>query len=127
MRSILLAGLALLSACAGPKPCTLTLCVAKLDGTLELSGWSGTVRETADSPKPPVMSDSTVTMLYGTADFVNGKTRVTAGEGSSFKFFVSTRSAASIEVSSGSVTVALSSGAPISLTPGTPYLLPKSR
>ena len=125
MRKAFLAGLLLLAACAGPKPCTRTLCVAKLDGTMDLSGWGGSVRETSDSPKPPVMSDTTVTMVYGTAEFVNGKTKVKAEEGSSFKFSVLTRAIAAIEVSSGSVTVSLSSGAPVSVAPGAPYFLPK--
>lgn len=117
--------LLLSAACAGPKPCTRTLCVTKLDGTMDLSGWSGSVRETSETPKPPVMSDTEVTMVYGTAEFVNGKTRVTAAEGSSFKFFTSTRAISSIEVSTGSVTVTLSTGAAVTLTPGTPYFLPK--
>ncbi|MDD5303549.1 MAG: hypothetical protein PHS14_10625, partial [Elusimicrobia bacterium] len=98
MRRILLAGLVLLAACAGPKPCTRTLCVTKLDGTMELAGWNGSVRATAESPKPPVMSDTEVTMIYGTAEFINGKTRVTAAEGAAFKFSVSTRAVSSIEV-----------------------------
>jgi hypothetical protein len=123
----LLAGLALLAACAGPKPCTRTLCVTKLDGTMELSAWSGSVRASADTPKPPVVSDTKVTMVYGTAEFVNGKTRVTATEGSVFTFTVSTRAIPSIEVSSGSVTVMLSTGAATALTPGQPYFLPKPR
>ena len=121
----LLAVLALLSACAGPNPCTRTLCVDKLDGTMQLSGWSGSINESAGTPKAPVMADSTVTMLDGTAEFVNGKTRVAAAEGSSFKFFVSTRAVASIEVSSGTVTVSVASGAPVALAPGAPYYLPK--
>lgn len=125
MPRILLAGLVLLAACAGPKPCTRTLCVTKLDGTMEFAGWSGRVRATAESPKPPVVSDTTVTMVSGTAEFVNGKTRVSAAEGSSFKFSVSTRAVSSIEVSSGSVTVTLSTGAPVALAPGAPYDLPK--
>ena len=121
----LLAGLLLLAACAGPKPCTRTLCVDKLDGTMRLEGWNRSVTATAASPKPPVMSASTVTMVYGTAELHNGKTKVVASEGSSFKFSVSTRAVSSIEVSSGSVTVSLSSGAPVALTPGVPYALPK--
>lgn len=124
MKFGLLAGLLLLAACAGPKPCTRTLCVTKLDGTMELAGWNATVKATSDSPKPPVMSDTTVTMTFGSAEFRNGKTRVTASEGSSFKFTVSTRAVAAIDVSSGSVTVSLSSGAPVALTPGVPYNLP---
>ena len=127
MRRILFAGLALLAACAGPKPCTRTLCVTKLNGTLELTGWSGSTLATAESPKPPVMSDTEVKMVYGTAEFTNGKTRVTAMEGSAFKFFVSTRALASIEVSSGSVMVTLSTGTPVVLSPGAPYFLPKAR
>ena len=125
MRLRLLAALALLSACAGPKPCTRTLCVTRLDGTMEIAGWSGSVRATAESPKPPVMSDSTVTMLQGTAEFRNGKTGVAAVEGASFKFTVSTRAVSSIEVSTGSVFVTLSTGAPVTLAPGVPYSLPK--
>ncbi len=127
MRRLLLAGLVLLAACAGPKPCTRTLCVTKLDGTLELTGWNASVRATADSPKPPVVSDTAVTIVEGTAEFINGKTRVSATAGSSFKFSVSTRAVASIEVSSGSVTVTLSTGAPLALSVGTPYSLPQSK
>ena len=115
--------LLILSACAGPRPCTQTLCVARLEGTLELRGWNATVRATSTTPKPPVPSDSEVTMVYGSADFINGKTRVFASEGSVFKFSVSTASIASIEVSSGSVMVSISSASPVSLTPGSPFLL----
>ncbi|MBI2385639.1 MAG: hypothetical protein HYV14_06460 [Elusimicrobia bacterium] len=127
MRRALLAALVLLAACAGPKPCTRSLCVTRLDGTMELAGWNDVVRATSESPKPPVLSDATVTMVYGAAEFRHGKTRVTAAEGSSFKFTVSTRAVSSIEVSSGSVTVLLSTGAPVALVPGTPYDLPKAR
>jgi hypothetical protein len=115
----------LLAACAGPKPCTRTLCVSKLEGTMELSAWSGSVRASADTPKPPVVSDTKVTMVYGAAEFVNGSTRVTASEGSVFTFSVSTRAIPSIEVSSGSVTVMLSTGAPTAVASGVPYFLPK--
>jgi len=121
----IVAGLLLLAACAGPKPCTRTLCVYKLDGTMELSGWSGSIKQSASTPKAPVMADSVVTILDGSAEFLNGKTRVAAGAGSSFKFFVSTRAVASIEVSSGPVTVTPPSGAAVALTPGAPYPLPK--
>lgn len=127
MRSSLLAGLMLLAACAGPKPCTRTLCVTRLDGTMDLAGWGGSVRETSESPKPPVASDTTVTMVSGTAEFRNGKTSVAAVEGASFKFTVSTRAVSSIQVSSGSVFVTLSTGAPLTLVPGAPYFLPDPR
>jgi hypothetical protein len=115
----------LLAACAGPKPCTRTLCVAKLDGTMRLDGWNASVTANATSPQPPVMNDSTVTILSGTAEFSNGKTRVSAGEGSAFKFTVSTRSVPSLEVSSGTVVVFLTTGAPVALGPGSSYSLPK--
>lgn len=127
MRRALLAGLVLLAACAGPKPCTRTLCVTKLEGALELTGWNTSVRATAASPKPPVISDTSVTVVEGAAEFVNGRTRVAAAEGAAFRFSVSTRAIASIEVSSGSVTVMLSTGAPVTLAPGTPYFLPKAK
>jgi hypothetical protein len=117
--------LLLLAACAGPKPCTRTLCVDSLDGTMRLDGWSKSVTATASSPKPPVMSDSTVTMVYGTAKFHQGKTVVAASEGSSFKFELSTRAVSSILVSTGSVTVSVDSAAPVALAPGAPYFLPK--
>ena len=94
---------------------------------MELAGWSANVRVSAASPKPPVVSDTEVTMIDGTAEFLNGKTRVTATEGSSFKFSVSTLTIASILVSTGSVTVTLSTGAPIALRPGAPYFLPQPR
>lgn len=119
--------LVLLAACAGPKPCTRSLCVTKLDGTMDLAGWNDTVRANAESAKPPVLSDAMVTMVEGTAEFRHGKTVVTASEGSSFKFTVSTRAVSSIEVSSGTVLVQLSTGAPVALVPGAPYDLPKAR
>ncbi len=125
MRSSLLAVVVLLSACAGPKPCTRTLCVAKLDGMLELAGWNGSVYAATDTPKPPVVSNTMVTIVSGSAEFVNGKTRIAAAEGTSFQFTVSTRAISSIEVSSGAVIVSLSTGAPITLAPGEPYSLPK--
>ncbi len=119
-----LAAVLLLSACAGPKPCTRTLCVARLDGAMEMRGWSGTVRATTDTPKPPVPSDSEVTIINGSADFTNGKTKISAAEGSVFRFVVST-TATSIDVSAGLVTVSVSSAAPMALTPGSPFLLPR--
>ena len=118
-------GLLLLAACAGPKPCTRTLCVVKLDGTMRLDGWGGSVTATADSPKPPVVNDTTVTMVSGSAEFLNGKSHLAATEGACFKYTLSTRTLSSIEVSSGVVIVSLSTGAPVTLVPGAPYFLPK--
>lgn len=127
MRPALLAAAVLLSACFAPKPCTRALCVARLDGTMEVSAWNGVFRATADGPKPPVMSDAEVRMVYGKADFVNGTTRVTAEEGSVFAFSVSTGAVPSIAVTTGTVSVWLSTVAPTAVPPGAPFLLPKAR
>jgi|CXWL01.1.fsa_nt_gi hypothetical protein len=119
-----LAAILLLSACAGPKPCTRTLCVEKLDGTMELRGWNGTVRVSADTPKPPVPSDSEVTIVNGSADFINRNVKISAAEGSVFRFVVST-TATSIDVSAGMVSISVSSAAPVMIQPGAPYDLPR--
>lgn len=120
--------LLLLAACAGPQPCTRTLCVVKLDGTIETSAWSGTVISTADSPHPPVPTDAEVRVKYGSAEFRNGRSRIAASEGAAFRFTVSTRAVAVIDVSNGPVTVIVSSGsAPVEILPGTSFTLPKPR
>lgn len=125
MRAALLAALAGLAACAYPAPCTRALCVARLDGTMRVDGWGSTVVETSDSPKAPIVSDAKVTMVYGSGAFVHEKTLVRAQEGSSFSFSVSTKTVASIEVSSGIVTVAPFRGSETILQPGVPFALPK--
>lgn len=123
----LLAVLAAASSCFAPRPCTRSLCVQRLDGTMEVSGWSGTRKDVSDGPKPPVMSDSSVKMVFGRAEFLNGTTRVAAEEGSAFTFTVSTRALASISVTSGVVTVATSSGPAAAVAPGTSVVLPKAK
>ncbi|UPT72511.1 MAG: hypothetical protein M0D55_11065 [Elusimicrobiota bacterium] len=125
MRAASLAALVLLAACAGPKPCTRTLCVARLDGTMRLDGWEGSVVTASRYPQPPVVNDAVVTMVFGSAAFVNGNTLVKAQEGSSFKFTVSTRAASAIEVSSGTVTVTPYRGVEALVPAGVPYALPK--
>lgn len=125
MRAALLAVLAGLAACAYPAPCTRALCVARVDGTMRVEGWQGSVTETSESAKAPIVSDAKVTMVYGSAAFVHEKTLVRAQEGSSFVFTVSTRAVSAIEVSSGVVTVAPFHGAEATLVPGVPYALPK--
>jgi len=123
-----LAATLLTAACAAPRPCTRTLCPAKSDGTYELRGWSGTVTVSPDVPKPPVPSDSEVTILSGEAEFTNGQTTVRALAGTTFRFAVSTRAVASIEVSSGSVSVLVSSSAvPTTVLAGAPYQLPLAK
>jgi len=125
LRHALLTAILLLAACAGPKPCTRTLCVSKLEGTMELEGWGGTVTQSSETPKPPVMSDTVVTVLAGSAEFVNGKTKVTAAEGSSFKFSISTRAVSAIEVSSGAVSATNKAGTRMWIEPGATFFLPK--
>ena len=120
-----LAAALLTAACAGPRPCTRTLCPAISAGSYEIRGWSGTVAVSPDVPRPPVPSDSEVAILTGEAEFTNGKTTVRASEGTTFRFTVSTRAVSSIEVSSGSVSVLISSSAvPTTVLPGAPYFLP---
>ncbi|OGR92660.1 MAG: hypothetical protein A2V88_16480 [Elusimicrobia bacterium RBG_16_66_12] len=130
-----LAATFLTAACAGPRPCTQSLCPANLAGgssataaTYEVRGWSGTVTISPDVPKPPVPSDSEVSVLTGEAEFTNGQTTLRAGAGTSFRYSVSTRAVSEIEVSSGSVTILTSSAAiPTTVLPGAPYTLPRAR
>jgi len=99
-----------------------------MTGSYEVRGWSGAVSVTPDVPKPPVTSDSEVAVLTGAAEFTNGKATVRASAGATFRFMVSTRAAASIEVSAGAVTVIVSSAAvPTTVLPGAPYLLPVAK
>ena len=121
--------LLLAAACAAPRPCTLTLCPERVDGTVEVSSWGGSVRMTPTSPQPPIPSEAQVTVVYGRAEFSRrGGARVMAEEGSSFRLVVSTQSSDSLVVSSGSVSVVLSSGAtPVALTPGSVIALPPAR
>lgn len=125
MRAAFLAALALSAACAGPKPCTRTLCAARLDGTVSAAGWEGAIVSSSASPQPPVVDNAVVTVEGGPAAFVNGRTLVRAQAGSVFVFTVSTASIPAIEVSSGVVTVAPFRGAETIIVPGSPYALPK--
>ncbi|HAZ08095.1 MAG TPA: hypothetical protein DCZ01_06145 [Elusimicrobia bacterium] len=123
-RASLLAAV-LLTGCAGPRPCTRTLCPARLAGSYEVRGWSGTLTIAPDMPQPPVPSDSEVSVRTGEAEFTHGQATLKASAGTAFRFMVSTRSVASLEVSSGCVTVLVSSmTAPASVLPGALYLLP---
>lgn len=123
-RASLLAAV-LLTGCAGPRPCTRTLCPARLAGSYEVRGWSGTLTITPDVPQPPVPSDSEVSILTGEAEFTHGKATMKTSAGTTFRFMVSTSAAASLEVSSGCVSVLVSSAsAPAPILPGALYLLP---
>lgn len=119
----------LAAACAAPRPCTLTLCPDRVEGTVEVSSWGGTVRMTPTSPQPPIPSEAQVTVVYGRAEFVRrGGSRVLAEEGASFRLVVSTHTSDALVVSSGAVSVVLSSdSAPVPLTPGSVIALPPAR
>jgi hypothetical protein len=124
MRRILLAALAALAACSAPRPCTRALCLTRLEGELEMKGMSGAVRVTPDVPKPPVVSDTEVTVLSGTAEFVNKKNLVSAPAGAAFRFTASTAPYTTLSVTAGSVEVRLSSAAtPVSVPAGSSFLL----
>lgn len=124
MRRLLLAALAALAACSAPRPCTRALCLTRLDGELEMKGMSGTVRVAPDVPKPPVVSDSEVTVLSGTAEFVNKKSFISAPAGSAFRFTTSTAPYATLVVTAGSLEVRASSAAvPVSVPAGSSFLL----
>ena len=127
MRRLLLAFVIASAACASPAPCTQALCPAHYDGSYRVSGWNKAVTVVPGLPALPIVSDSTVDVLSGRVEFVTRRAVVRAAEGASFRFEVSTASVRvpSITVSSGLVTVGLSSAAaPSPLTPGVPYSLP---
>lgn len=131
MRRLLLTSLVLsAAACASPAPCTQALCPSRQDGSYRVSGWDKTVTVAPGQPALPVVSDSSVDVLDGRVEFVNRRAVVRAAAGSSFRFSVSSDSAhvASIAVSSGEVSVALSSSsAPSFVTPGAAYPLPAEK
>jgi hypothetical protein len=131
MRRLLIAAAALAAACASPRPCTRALCpLPPLDGSYRVHGWNSAVTVVPGVPAIPIVSDSTVDVLSGRASFRNGQAVVTASAGATFQFQVSTGNIAvsSILVSSGEVTVALSSGAaPSPVGPGAPYFLPVAK
>jgi hypothetical protein len=118
--------LVLASACFAPLPCTQALCPSKVEGTYRITGWNRAVDSGPDSPQSPVVSDSSVSILTGRVEFVNRNTVITASEGAAFDFTVSTGSVRVpvIVVSSGSLTVSVSSGPTTTVTPGAPYPLP---
>jgi hypothetical protein len=131
MRRLLLAAAVLsAAACASPAPCTQALCPSRQDGSYRVSGWDKTVTVAPGQPALPVVSDSSVEVLDGRVEFVNRRAVVRAAAGSSFRFSVSTAAlhVATIEVSSGDVSVALSSAAaPSPLAPGAVYPLPSEK
>lgn len=124
MRALLLA-VAFLAACAAPRPCTQALCPGKVGGEYRVSGWGKSVTVSAGAPPIPIVSDSEVTVSGGPAEFVNRRTVVRAEPGATFTFLVSSDSvhAASLVVSSGSVSVSVASAAPVALAAGAPFVL----
>ena len=119
------------AACFAPRPCTQALCASRLDGSYRVIGWNRVVSAGGTAaPAIPIVSDSTVEVTDGSAEFTLGKSVVRASAGSSFHFEVSTASAhaASIFVTTGPVSVALSSGAvPTTLSAGSTFVLPPAK
>jgi hypothetical protein len=129
MRRLLLASAVLAgAACASPAPCTQALCpAARLDGSYRVTGWTGSVTVSPGTPALPIVSDASVEVLKGGAEFYNRRAVLRAAEGSSFRFSVSSDDAhvPAIVVGSGEVTVALSStSAQTLVAPGATYLFP---
>jgi hypothetical protein len=115
------------AACRSPAPCTQALCPLGYDGSYRVNGWTNSVTVSQGVPAVPVVSDSSVEVLSGRAEFRNRRAVVRASEGSAFQFEVSTTPVRipSIVVTAGSVSVALSStAAGVPLTKGVPYYLP---
>jgi hypothetical protein len=130
MRHLLFAAAVLAAACAGPTPCTQALCPLQHEGSYRVSGWNKSVTVAAGQPSLPIVSDATVDVLDGRAEFVNGRAVVRAGAGASFRFSISTGAvhAASISVASGEVSIALSStSAPSVVAPGATRQLPVAK
>jgi hypothetical protein len=128
MRRLILAAAVLSgAACASPAPCTQALCPLRFNGSYRVSGWTTPVTVTQGVPAIPVVSDSTVEILSGRAEFVNRRAVLRASEGASFRFSVSSDDAhvPAVVVVTGEVSVALSStSAPSPVPPGTAYLFP---
>ena len=112
-------------ACAGPRPCTQTLCPARVEGAYRIVGWNRSVTVDSTVPALPIVADSSVEILNGEAEFTNDRAVLRASAGAMFRFDVSssTPRISSVLVSSGVVTVEVSSAPPSTLTPGIPYLL----
>ena len=115
----------LTAACAGPKPCTRTLCPLNVTGSYKMSGWNGSVTVDKSVPKPPVQPFTTVSIVDGQAEFANGDARVLAAAGTTFQFEVSTAAVPSLMVSAGTLSVSVSSGAaPAVIVAGSSVTLP---
>ncbi len=106
---------AALAACA-PRPCTKALCPVSSEGLFQIRGVTS-VAVPAGSPLPAVPPDAVVDVLSGRAEFRVLKSRVVAESSSSFRFFLSSGQPA-LDVTSGQVSVSLSSGALASAATG---------
>ena len=130
MSRLIFAAAVLFAACAAPLPCTQALCPSRRDGSYRVSGWDKTLVVAPGQPPLPIVSDSSVEVQDGTVEFVNRRAVVRADAGASFRFSVSSDSAhvPSILVSSGGVSVALSSTSAASPVPlSAPYRLGSER
>ena len=123
MRFLALAAIALAAACAGPRPCTQALCPTSY-ASYRVTGWNRSVTVSSGTPAIPIVSDSAVDVIGGEAQFVNGKSVVTASAGTTFTYLVSSSAVSSIVLSSGSMTVAIDSAPAASVPLGAATFLP---
>jgi hypothetical protein len=101
-----------------------------VDGTYEVGGWKGAQSAGAGRPDLPVVSDSEVRVTGGTVEFVNGKTTLKAAEGTVFRYDVAAKPkkpVSTITVSSGAVTVSVSSGTAQTVGAGSSLDLPLAK
>lgn len=135
MRRLLLAAAALSSAaCFAPRPCTMALCPSGEGGSYTVTGWDREVSSGPGSPRLPIVSNSEVAVTEGTVEFVNGKTVLRASAGTAFRYEAAVpktkttpKTAPKIVVSSGTLTVAVSSGPMTTVEAGSTYLLPLAK
>jgi hypothetical protein len=132
----LLFGAAVLSsaACFAPRPCTLALCPAGTTGSYTVTGWDREVASGPDSPRIPIVSNSEVKVTDGTVEFVNGKTVLRASAGTTFRFTAAVpkhkktpKTDSTIAVSSGSLTVSVSTEAAKTIAAGSSFVLPPAK
>jgi hypothetical protein len=130
MRRLAAVAALLLAACA-PRPCTRALCPLPGPASYRVTGWSGSVTVSPGDARVPVVSDSSVETLSGEARFRNGKAEVSAPAGAAFRFELAAPPAPPagvLTVSSGTLTVRLSSAAAAETVPaGSAFFLPVAK
>jgi hypothetical protein len=115
-------------ACAAPAPCTQDLCPSRVAGSYRVAGWQGAIVVSSGAPIVPIVSDSRVEVLDGSVEFSLGAARLDAPAGAAFRYELRPppkHPTPAVDVSSGSITVRLSSAAaPVTVSAGSSYVLP---